>query len=446
MSRVCQLPAQSTAARPTPGVVRWTEDYSFLRDPAKRTDPLDGFKFVSLNKTGSAYATFGAEYRVETEWFRNEDWGSDPEKPNQNYFLHRFMPYADLHLNRRVRFFTTLKFNFVNGRSGRPRPVDQDKGDIHEAFVDLKLLETKSRSLVLRTGRQELTYGQGLLINNREGPNVRQSFDAATLTFRRKNLRVDTFAARPVQTNRGWFDDSPEHRQILAGLYATVARRLDIFWLYTDQKLRRWQRGAGRDQRQSIGARWAERRGGWIYDYEGAWQTGTFRDSTPIRAWGVATETGYEFDLAGKPHLALRANLSSGDRGGENLSNFLVPYPKGGYWGKVLLNGPFNFSDLHPLLEFRPHAKWRVESGWVWFFRTSTRDAVYGVGGQLLRNGLGSQARFIGQQGSTEIIWNRDRHVRVSLGYSVFLPGQFLRETPPGKAVHFLNLGITYRL
>lgn len=439
------LAAQSPS-RPVPGVVRWTEDYSFLRDPAQRIDPFDGWKFVSLNRTGSAYATFGAEYRLETEWFHNEDWGGDAEQPNKTYVLHRFMPYADLHLNRRVRFYTTFKFNYVNARRGGPRPVDEDKGDVHEAFVDLKLIDGDSRSLVLRAGRQEMNYGQGLFINNREGPNVRQSFDAASLIYRRPKLRVDLFAARPVQTNRGWFDDSPEHRQFVGGVYATVARRLDLFWIYTDQKLRGWQRGAGRDQRQSVGARWAGKRGAWIYDYEGAWQLGTFRETIPIRAWGIATETGYEFDHAWKPHVALRANVSTGDRGGSKLGNFLVPFPKGGYWGKALLNGPFNFTDLHPLVEFRPHARLRVESGWVWFFRTSTSDGVYGVGGRLIRSGLPTKARFIGQQASTELSWTVDRHLRLGLGYSVFLTGDFLRQTPPGNTVHFVNFGFTYRI
>lgn len=49
-----------------------------------------------------------------------------------------------------------------------------------------------------------------------------------------------------MQTNRSWFDDSPEHRQILGGLYATVASRLDLFGLYTEQKVRLLQRGVGR--------------------------------------------------------------------------------------------------------------------------------------------------------------------------------------------------------
>lgn len=150
------MPAQPTA-RPTPGGVLWTEDRSLLRDPAKRNDPSGGLKFAPLNKTGSAYATFGAEYRLENEWFRNEDWGSDPEQPNQKHLLHRFMPYGDMHLNSRLRYFTTLKFNFVNGRRGRLRPVDEHKGDIHEASVDLKLLDTKLRSLLLRAGRKDLT-------------------------------------------------------------------------------------------------------------------------------------------------------------------------------------------------------------------------------------------------------------------------------------------------
>jgi hypothetical protein len=52
---------------------------------------------------------------------------------------------------------------------------------------------------------------------------------------------------------------------------------------------------------------------GWDFDYEGLWQFGTF-GSADIRAWTVASETGYRFpNVPLKPRFSLKADVSSGD-------------------------------------------------------------------------------------------------------------------------------------
>src|SRR5215471_2602694 len=55
------------------------ENFSFLRDPANRTDLWDPLKYIPLNQNGDYYLTFWFENRSEYEWFQNERWGQGPQ-------------------------------------------------------------------------------------------------------------------------------------------------------------------------------------------------------------------------------------------------------------------------------------------------------------------------------------------------------------------------------
>jgi hypothetical protein len=54
------------------------------------------------------------------------------------------------------RFFGELQSGLENGRKGGPRLTDLDKLDIHQAFVDIGLLQHEHHKLTLRLGRQEV--------------------------------------------------------------------------------------------------------------------------------------------------------------------------------------------------------------------------------------------------------------------------------------------------
>jgi hypothetical protein len=51
------------------------ENWSFLRNPANRTDLWDPLKYIPLDSSGNYYLTFWFEDRSEYEWFQNENWG-----------------------------------------------------------------------------------------------------------------------------------------------------------------------------------------------------------------------------------------------------------------------------------------------------------------------------------------------------------------------------------
>jgi hypothetical protein len=56
-------------------------------------------------------------------------------------------------------------------------------------------------------------FGSNRLVDTREGPNIRQSFDGVRVWTTRGDARVDAFWTRPLLDKEGWFDDTSERAQ-----------------------------------------------------------------------------------------------------------------------------------------------------------------------------------------------------------------------------------------
>ena len=156
-------------------LLREDEDWSFLRDRNLRQDFWDPIKYIPLRKSADDwYMTMGGEAREVWEQIGNDNWGQSPYW--NGYLNERYMPYFDLHYGKHVRTFIELKSGLNSFRAGGPRPIDEKKLDFQSAFLELSN-SSESKSIHLRIGRHELEYGSGRLIDVREGPNVRLSFD-----------------------------------------------------------------------------------------------------------------------------------------------------------------------------------------------------------------------------------------------------------------------------
>ena len=75
------LAAQTKPAPPTYQELRWDEDWSYLRDPAVRSDFFDPGKYIPLNDRGW-FMSIGGEARIRYEFFRNASFGSAPNTPH----------------------------------------------------------------------------------------------------------------------------------------------------------------------------------------------------------------------------------------------------------------------------------------------------------------------------------------------------------------------------
>ena len=70
----CLLPGQ-TPVRPPYLDQRFDEDWSFLKDPARRGDPWDSWKFISFGENApNSYLSIGGEARLRWDFYRNEWW------------------------------------------------------------------------------------------------------------------------------------------------------------------------------------------------------------------------------------------------------------------------------------------------------------------------------------------------------------------------------------
>src|SRR6266576_2806814 len=341
-------------------LLREDDDWSFLADPAKRQEFWDPIKYIPLRSgRNDWFLSMGGEARAVWEQIGNDNWGQQPFL--NGYLNTRYMLSLDLHLGKRVRTFFEFKSGLNSSRQGGPRPIDEKKLDFQAAFLELSTAGTRNW-IKIRAGRQELEYGSGRLVDVREGPNVRLSFDGVKVMAKFNSWRIDGFAMRPDVDKPGFFDNVPNHEIGFWGVYATRpfsrTMSVDAYYLGLNRKHATFQRGTAQEVRHSIGARvsrpTATERPGWDFDYEALWQFGSF-GSANIRAWTIASETGYRLpNLPLKPRFSAKVDISSGDDPRTNtLGTFNPLFPKGNYFGVLATAGPgpINFIDVHPRVE-----------------------------------------------------------------------------------------------
>jgi hypothetical protein len=252
--------SQSAIKPPAYKQLRYDEDYVYLHDQSQRNDAWDLIKYIPLRNGPDRYLSIGGEIRQRYEYFRNPVWGQG-EQDDNGYWLQRYMLHTDVHLGQRFRFFGQIKSGIELGRRGGPRGADEDKLDLHQAFVDISARDHGNEALTLRIGRQEIGLGSSRLVSFREGPNVRQSFDGIRLGWRSGEWQIDGLATKPVETKPEVFDDAWDHARSFWGGYAVGPFRplpkgkVDLYYLGLDRKVARFDQGIGREVSHSIGAR-----------------------------------------------------------------------------------------------------------------------------------------------------------------------------------------------
>ncbi len=457
---------------------------------------------------GGARLALGADVRLFAERFAWEDFGLGTP-PRDASLMQRVMLHGDVRFGPRLagrpesdrsavggsggrlapRLFVQLRNGVVRGRRGEPRPPDTDTLGVHQLFVEVARDHPGRHApdVALRVGRQEFYYGTARLLHVREGPNVRQSFDALRLILRGSadpasartpSWRADLFAGSVAPTGAGVLDEGPDRSRRIWGLYVsaraphgdTGEATRDVYYLGHARDRATFAQGTGLERRHTVGVRLAGTRAlgaatlGW--DWEPMLQWGRFAPrpaatahpgSAPapgrIRAWTVASETRWEWGRAPlRPLVAVRADIASGDRDprDRDLQTFHPLYPRGNYFGQFSPVGPANFMDLHPRVELSPRDMVTLTAEWLAFWRQSTRDGTYDpVGGLLLapRDAAGAFAsgRLVGHQPAFALAWTPDRHTTVTVLGGTFLPGRFVRETSPGRRIGYAGAQVAFR-
>lgn len=446
-----EMPAAPESFRPPAfKSLRSDEDYSYLRDPAKRTDFWDPIKYIPLGR-GDAFLTLGGEVRERYEFFRNPAFGGSPTdaRGDNDYLLQRYMLHADARFGPDFRSFVQMKSGLKAFGLDGPRGIDVDRLDLHQAFFDWRL--PAAEDLTLRVGRQEMSFGSSRLVSVREGPNVRQSFDAVRGLWHTPDVQLDAFVSRPVETKRGVFDDGSNRKQAFWGVYGVVptgkGRGVDLYYLGLSRDRAEFAEGTADERRHTVGTRvWGtgER---WDHNVEAVYQFGEFGPGT-INAWSAATSVGRRWEaVPWKPRLAMQADIASGDRrsGSGNLQSFNALFPKGAYFNEADAIGPSNLIDLHPILTVEPRPGLVLAADCDFFWRQSLGDGLYAFPLELNRPPGGSRARYIGSAPTVRAEWQATRHLLLVAEYTHFFAGPFLRQTGPGGDLDFFAVWMQYK-
>ncbi len=433
--------------------LRFDEDFSYLKDPANRTDVWDPIKFIPFNDARDWNLSLGGEARLRYEYYNNLRW--NPDSPDKDgYFLQRYLLHADLHMGEAVRVFGQLQSSLADWRAGGARPTDVDRLDVHQFFADFRVpLGDDDDSLTFRLGRQELLYGSQRLVSTRESPNIRRSFDAARVLAKLGDWNIDAFIARPVEDDRGTFNDSGQTSSDFWGVYATGpapwagGTNVDLYYLGLRKPNATFAAGTADELRHSVGSRVFGKSGSWDYNFEGVIQWGTFGDRD-ILAWTLASDTGYTFqDVVFTPRAGLCADVISGNTSSSSasrLSTFNPLFPRGAYFGESAIIGPQNLIDIHPALDLKLTTAVKLSLDWDFFWRYGTGDGIYDSGGNVLR-GAGGGGRYIGSQPSVALEWAVGRHTTINAAYAHFFAGEFIRNSGPSADVDYVSFWVVYR-
>jgi hypothetical protein len=428
--------AQGIAAPPTDPhrypMPTYEEDWRALQGVA-RTDAWDRVKFVPLASDGTIFLSLGGEARPAYERFGNPNFGLSPSDPD-GYLLQRYMLHADVHAGPHFRLWTELNSSLENGRTGGPRPViDEDKLDLHQAFIDVTVGATGSAATKLRVGRQEIALGSGRMYALREGPNVPLSFDGVRVVAHAGAWQIDSWAARPVNTTPGVFDDASRRSYQVWGVYggraialAGHSAEVDVYYMGLARDDARFNQGTANETRHTFGAR-ISHKGPWAYDAEAMVQAGRF-GSGDIRAWRFVIEGSHLLaDGLWTPRVGLVLDAASGDKNpaDQNLQTFNALFQSGTYSGRAQLLGPSNSIRFEPTFTFTPARDVLVSTGWGFYWRQSAADALYGIPGQVIVPSNGVADLYEGSRPTAQIDWQLTRHLSAHINFIYAFSGRF---------------------
>ncbi|WPO98355.1 alginate export family protein [Pseudomonas sp. HR96] len=396
--------ADEPPSRPAIKANRWQEDWSVLQDPALRTAPLDSLKYLSLSEANPyTYLSLGATLRERFEMNDAPGFGIKGVARDA-YLIQRFQVHADLHLNQNWRLFTQLEDDRAFDKTTLGG-ADQDRADLRLAFLEYS--RTLSAGTVkARAGRQDFAFDLQRFISSRDGPNVRQSFDALWADWETANWRFIGLASHPVQYyDDHAFDDTSNSdlRFNMLRVERLVAgnNELSAYYARYQRSDGRYLDAAGDETRHVFDARLGGAALGYDWDIEGMAQSGSVGNKD-IRAWAGGSRLGYTFaDLPWTPRLGLQADIASGDRhaGDGTVGTFNPLFPNGYYFSLAGYTGYSNLIHFKPSITVKPLAGLSVQTAIGLLWRQTTEDAVYTQPNIAVAGTAGAGQRWTGAYG-----------------------------------------------
>lgn len=486
---------------------RYEEDYGYLKDPARAADPFDPLKYIPLDATGDAYLTLNGEirFRYDNTDHKNMNIATGATRlpggkiiytpatgtSSNQLYKQRYELGADLHLGDHFRAYADVYHGQQTGHDvGATVPgnlrddfaVVNGFGEVHD--------NTATSETGLRFGRQQIYMGNDLQVRSNVSTNLPSPVFDGFRAYRDWGFaRIDAFAYNVVDFENGVLQERDNAHTNLWGVYGIAdlprfnlagsggKQTIDLFYfgwrsdpfangkgsaLYDDAQLMTGAKivaatGAGfaasQDHRDTFGLRYYGDLGAVDYDWQGAWQTGSY-DGLNVEAWAFNTDTGYTFhDLPWNPRIGAHFDGASGgaNKAAGTISTYQPMYPNTQYYVPNNEFAPTNFYDVAPRLSVKPTATVTAEYYYSFLWRYSQSDAIYtgapwpgGNGQNNFAATVFAPGRTIGEQSDLRITWAITPHWLTLFEWGVFFPGSAIR-TAGGRTTTFLDANLTFK-
>jgi hypothetical protein len=440
-ARVCAEEGSDpdTPQRPELRSNRWQEDWSALSDPALRTGPMDRLKYLRLfaRDDPGRFVSLGANGRERME--SNDAPGFGLNGQADTYLLQRLQMHADVNFNPRWRLFVQVEDVRSFGKAD-PSPTDRNPLDLRNAFIGYKVTlgegTLREGTLMARLGRQDFAFEQQRFLSLRDGPNVRQSFDAALLRFERGDWEVSGFLSQPVQYNADEpFDDLSSGRLrfdlLRAEHHGPGDRSLSFFYARYAADDADYLDGDGQERRHVLDLRSSGAAGNWDWNVEAMVQGGDV-GTTDVQAWALAARGGYTLTRhAWLPRLGIQIDSASGDRrrGDGRIETFNPLFPNGSYsFSLAGYTGYVNLVQLKPSIGLEPAVGVQATAAIGLLWRQSIADAVYLQPDIPVAATAGQPGRRTGAYAQLQAEWTLSRNVSLAAEFVHYRIADVLRD------------------
>ena len=374
--------AADQVERPALKTNRWQEDWSVLQNPSLRTEPLDDLKYIPLSADDpQRYISLGATLRERFELNDANGFGVG-NLSRDSWLIQRFQVHADVHLNEHWRVFTELE----DARAFDKTSVggaDQNHLDLRLAFAEY-IDHRANYTFKTRVGRQDFAFDLQRFISSRDGPNIRQSFDAVWADWETGTWRVIGLASHPVQylDNRKFDDKSNSDlgfHMLRVERLVSGKNELSGYYALFQKREANYLDAQGDETRHIYDVRVAGSSSGYGWDVEAMAQNGSV-GSKDIRAWGGGSRVGYTWQhIQWTPRVGLQLDAASGDarRGDGKLGTFNPLFLFFYYFSLAGYTGYSNLIHVKPSLTVKPISGLSIQTAVGLLWRQTTEDAVY---------------------------------------------------------------------
>ncbi len=436
--------------------LRFDEDYSYLDGPADSYDPdfFDPIKNIHLDEDWRL--SIGGEIKGRWESFDNLGFGAPPVN-DDSVFLHRYMLHTDVKYKKLLRVFFQGITAFVEDRDSGPRPIDENRWDIQQLFLDLRFLG-EDVPLTLRFGRQDLNYGSARLISTLDWANTRRRFDGVKVFWTDDTWDIDMFYVKPTPVNlaKGMNrkPDRYDHDTDFYGLWVTYKAMpkhgIEGYFLAYDGTGPATNANGRMGDRcvYTLGGRFWGKPAPWDYELEAAGQLGSFAGDS-VRAWMLSAVLGYTVpQFPWQTRIGLGFDYASGDNdpGDRTHGTFFQHFPFGhAYLGFIDLVGRQNIIAARADLSMKPCKNVKFKLTYHTFCRASDTDALYNAGGGIVRGGGLAGDNSIGHELDATLAYKLNRHTSFLFGWSHLWPGGYIQNSGASKDVDLLYMQYVYK-